>query len=259
MKSFFTSVSILTIIPVPVQWTKNISSCSVYFALTGFLIGFLYYGAAWALKIIHVREEWAALVLLFLMIFITRGFHLDGLADMFDGFWGGRDKEHILIIMKDSSTGVFGVLSLILICLLKWTAIKFILHQNSLWIFISSVVISRFSMTLLSGFFSYARETGTGGIVINSTGLRHVVIAFIYTALFLFLLVGYGSFIIIWSGCLISTGIGIYSYFKIKGITGDVLGASSEITEGLLLAITPNLVLFLPDYFRLISEHLPVL
>ncbi|MDH4199266.1 MAG: adenosylcobinamide-GDP ribazoletransferase [Spirochaetia bacterium] len=259
MKSFLASVSLLSIIPVPHRWTRNISTCSVYFSLTGFLLGAIFYAAAIAMKTMQMRSEWAAFLILLLMIVITRGFHLDGLSDMADGFWGGKDREHILKIMKDSSTGVFGSLSLILVCLLKWIAIRFIIEQNHLWIFISSAAVSRFSMTLLSGFFNYARKNGTGGVVIQSTSMRHVVIAFLYCLLIMGFFTGYGALYIIFSGAVISMIIGLYSYFKIKGITGDILGASSEISEALLLAITPNLLIFFANTSGGILWQLPIL
>ena len=48
-------------------------------------------------------------------VMLTGALHEDGLADFFDGFGGGgNDRERILRIMKDSHTGTYGVLGLIL-------------------------------------------------------------------------------------------------------------------------------------------------
>ena len=46
-------------------------------------------------------------------VLVTGALHEDGLADFFDGFGGGRDKESILRIMKDSHIGSYGVLGLV--------------------------------------------------------------------------------------------------------------------------------------------------
>ena len=62
----------------------------------------------------------AAALLLALTVLLTRGLHLDGLADTVDGLGGGRTPEDRLAIMKDSRVGAFGVVSLVLVLLLKF-------------------------------------------------------------------------------------------------------------------------------------------
>ncbi len=56
----------------------------------------------------------AVLAAIILRILATGALHEDGLADFFDGFGGGTSREKILSIMKDSRTGTYGVLGLIL-------------------------------------------------------------------------------------------------------------------------------------------------
>ena len=52
-------------------------------------------------------------------LFITGALHEDGLADFLDGFGGGgKDRQRILDIMKDSHIGTYGVLGLIMYLLL---------------------------------------------------------------------------------------------------------------------------------------------
>ena len=46
------------------------------------------------------------------MIFLSGAMHEDGLADMADGFGGGRDTEAKIRIMHDSRIGTYGVLGL---------------------------------------------------------------------------------------------------------------------------------------------------
>src|SRR5262245_16669324 len=50
---------------------------------------------------------------------MTRGFHLDGVGDTFDGLGAGGDRDHILSIMDDSYTGVFGLVAIVSVLLLK--------------------------------------------------------------------------------------------------------------------------------------------
>ncbi len=48
------------------------------------------------------------------MVIVTGALHEDGLSDFFDGFGGGRDKERILAIMKESTIGAYGVIPYLL-------------------------------------------------------------------------------------------------------------------------------------------------
>lgn len=54
-------------------------------------------------------------------VLLTGGLHEDGMADFFDGFGGGHDRESILRIMKDSHIGSYGVLGLVLYYLMSYT------------------------------------------------------------------------------------------------------------------------------------------
>ncbi|MFH4181104.1 adenosylcobinamide-GDP ribazoletransferase, partial [Acinetobacter baumannii] len=77
-----------------------------------------------------------------LWIWLTGGLHLDGLADTADAWVGGfGDKQRTLQIMKDPSCGPIGVLSLVIICLLKF-ALVFVLidqHQTLFLVFVPAL------------------------------------------------------------------------------------------------------------------------
>jgi adenosylcobinamide-GDP ribazoletransferase len=70
-----------------------------------------------------VRPELAALLALALQIALTGGLHEDGLADCADGLGGGRSRERMLEIMKDSRLGAYGGLALILSAGLRMEAL----------------------------------------------------------------------------------------------------------------------------------------
>ncbi|MFH9348442.1 adenosylcobinamide-GDP ribazoletransferase [Kitasatospora sp. NPDC017646] len=54
---------------------------------------------------------------------LTRGLHLDGLADVADGLGSGKPAEDALKIMKQSDIGPFGVLTLVLVLLAQVAAL----------------------------------------------------------------------------------------------------------------------------------------
>ena len=55
----------------------------------------------------------AVILAVIVRLFLTGALHEDGLADFFDGFGGGTDRERTLAIMKDSHIGTYGVIALI--------------------------------------------------------------------------------------------------------------------------------------------------
>ena len=64
---------------------------------------------------------------------LTGGLHEDGLSDTADGLFGGWTRERRLEIMKDSRVGSYGVLALVLVTLVRWSALTAILAAGSLW------------------------------------------------------------------------------------------------------------------------------
>ena len=70
---------------------------------------------------LRLPQSVAAVAALAAMILATGALHEDGFADFFDGFGGGYTKERILEIMKDSRSGAYGVMALILAFLLKFS------------------------------------------------------------------------------------------------------------------------------------------
>ena len=66
----------------------------------------------------------AILLAIISRLLITGCLHEDGLADFFDGFGGGSDKQMILSIMKDSHIGTYGVVGLVFYFLLLYTLLS---------------------------------------------------------------------------------------------------------------------------------------
>ena len=66
----------------------------------------------------------SSVALVTLLAWLTRGLHLDGLGDTFDGLGAGGDREHMLRVMDDSHTGAFGVIAIVLLLFFKIHAIE---------------------------------------------------------------------------------------------------------------------------------------
>ena len=68
---------------------------------------------SWVCTKLNLSDGITAGIILGALIILTGAMHEDGLADTFDGLWGGLDITKRLKIMRDSHIGVYGVLALI--------------------------------------------------------------------------------------------------------------------------------------------------
>ncbi len=171
----------------------------------------------------------AALLALALMIAVTGAMHEDGLADVFDGFWGGTTPERRLEIMRDSQIGTYGVLALVLVCALKVSAFA-VLLESAPAALIAAAALSRSTMPVLMHKLAHARKDGLshsvgrpeGGVTLLGVGIG---------ALFAVLCLGLAGLFAL----LVAGAIGAICAFvakrKIGGQTGDVLGATQQISE----------------------------
>jgi len=115
LSGLVTAARTLTIFSVPGKDSEKFSNSLYWFPVVGAFLGALLGAVAW----LGVRSGWNELAAAGVVVgglLLTRGMHADGLADMADGFWGGRDRARILSIMKDPNVGSFGALALFLLC-----------------------------------------------------------------------------------------------------------------------------------------------
>ncbi|MCL4142675.1 UNVERIFIED_CONTAM: hypothetical protein GTU68_023938, partial [Idotea baltica] len=101
----------------------------------------------------------AAILAVSMMILITGAMHEDGLADVFDGFWGGFDPTRRLEIMRDSQIGTYGVLALSMVTLLRIAAIAELMNVGWLAI-VPAAMASRALMPLCMYALPHARGDG---------------------------------------------------------------------------------------------------
>ncbi|MCX6178729.1 MAG: adenosylcobinamide-GDP ribazoletransferase [Chlorobiales bacterium] len=234
LNGLVTALRTLTVLPVPGKDTETFSNSLFWFPVVGLLLGLIQVAIGYAGYYAGWNELSAALVVLG-GIFLTRGIHADGLADLADGFWGGKTREAILQIMKDSNVGSFGAIALSGMMLLKWIAVFKLVEKGAFGFIAGGVLLARWVQVLLASSLPYARkEGGTAHSFVNGAGWSHVLVASILSLLFLFPLLHFSPyvfFIDVVTALAAGLMIGLLSYKKIGGVTGDVLGAGSEVTE----------------------------
>jgi len=229
--NFWPAFSFLTIIPIPINTksTKNTLAKSMrYFPLIGLGIGFV------SLVIVSVFEQafsqrFINLLLVLLPILVSGGLHVDGLADSFDAFFQGKSKEDILRVMKDSHIGVWGTLSIVFLVLFKWELLMILPNKASTFLFALST--SRWSHVVLCYLLPYAREeNGLGKAVAGMVRKKEMMLSTLFTIGISFLLGIKGILVLLMCWGLIYLLSRFYKR-KIDGITGDVIGATGELTE----------------------------
>jgi adenosylcobinamide-GDP ribazoletransferase len=216
MKSFISAIQFITILPVGKPGAFEPKGMIQFFPVVGIIIGLLV--AAFDIAVLQLWPEPVASLLdvIFLAI-ITGAFHLDGLADTADGLLGHRTREQALAIMKDSRIGVMGLVAVVCALAIKWAGIASLDVRpeggTGHDLFSDSLKISAFWGLLIPVALSFF--LGWRGVLLNLTFI-------IVTALIL-----------------------LYYKKRIGCITGDMLGAMTEVIESMLFLMVSITISFL--------------
>ncbi|MBI3813050.1 MAG: adenosylcobinamide-GDP ribazoletransferase [Nitrospinae bacterium] len=261
LKDFFLSLQFLTIIPPLPPFTTSPSEggdkgevkggkggvahfgedrfgkAAVFFPLVSLLIGGILVATSKMTSLFLPISISDAIVIMTLII-ITGGLHIDGFADTIDGFAGGRDKDDVLRIMKDSGIGAFGAAGLIMLLLMKYLSIQSLQMDMKYWILAAMPVFGRWAVLPMGLLFRYARlEGGTGKVFAETIKLREFVLGTILCLFIVVLLLGVMGFLMLAGIFIVTLMIGWYSNRRIGGITGDVFGAAIEVNELMILIL----------------------
>lgn len=237
---FLTAVMFLTRIPVPniINHSSDmLQKSSRYFTWVGLLIGVIAAGSYWLLQ--YVFSPVLAIVLSMVVSVLTTGaFHEDGFADVCDAFGGGWTKEKILLIMKDSRLGTYGVTGLIFILSIKCLLLLELAGAiNNTFQFCTIVIaahsISRLAAVSVMQQYNYVSDIDTSKskpLADRKLTTQEMLIAITGAALpFIFL-----PYIFMMAIILVVIArmyLGWYFNKWIGGYTGDCLGATQQVSE----------------------------
>ncbi|WP_276149603.1 MULTISPECIES: adenosylcobinamide-GDP ribazoletransferase [unclassified Sulfitobacter] len=226
------ALGLLTRLPVPAaafptDQRRPAAYAAWAYPLVGLIVALLSALVGWCALGIGLPPAAAAVLVLLAGIASTGALHEDGLADCADGFWGGWTRERRLAIMKDSQIGTYGVIALVVALALRWVAVVALLTAGGyLMALACAAVMSRAAMVVVMYGLPAARPSGLSG----NTG-RPPKQAMITALLF-----GILAAILILPATLApaliaATGVTLVARAKIGGQTGDVLGATQQVTE----------------------------
>ncbi|HOX07863.1 MAG TPA: adenosylcobinamide-GDP ribazoletransferase [Planctomycetota bacterium] len=238
LRGLVTALRTLTILPVPGRDAEGFGSALPFFPLVGALLGAAIWGLVEACGQLpdYGWSMGAAAAAVVGGIVLTRGLHLDGLADWADGFGGGRDRESTLRIMKDPAIGAFGAMALASVLLLKFAAVaRLAASGTALWL-VAAATVSRTVQVDLMVSLPYARaEGGKAGPFVQGARGWHLAAALAAVLVILLGIFGPLGAAALAAGWLFGRLFGLWCRRRVGGVTGDLLGAGSELVETALL------------------------
>ncbi|MEO0344501.1 MAG: adenosylcobinamide-GDP ribazoletransferase [Pseudomonadota bacterium] len=225
------AMALMTRIPVSLnaEYANSRGAAFMWaFPLIGAMVGSLAFCAAALGKMVLPFEITGFLVLL-TCVMVTGAIHEDGLADCADGFWGGWTPARRLEIMKDSAIGAYGVIALILSFGVRYIAITSLVRVDLEILLIPLAVASRVWILALMRFMTPA---GEGGLA-KSYGKPPIAtcIAALMIGILCILPFAPIAWMAVLGGAMGTLVVANYAQTKIKGYTGDVLGASQVLAE----------------------------
>lgn len=230
-----TAFGFFTRIPIPKHIAfsqENLNKCNRYFPIIGYVVGGIT-ALSYLVFSFILPDTITILLSMVTSILLTGAFHEDGFADVCDAFGGGWTKEKILIIMKDSRVGAYGVVGIILLLMIKYTAIASVNSNFIAQSILIAHVLSRFMAVWTMHSLIYVREdeSSKSKPITKSMEMQDLIIAGLLTLPVLF--IDFSWLNLAMPIPLIITKILFERYFKkwIGGYTGDCLGAIQQSTE----------------------------
>lgn len=184
------------------------------------------------------KAELAALLVLSLQILLTGGLHEDGLADCADGLGGGRNRDRMLEIMKDSRLGAYGGLALILSVGLRTAALAGIAAAGPLAAALCVITVGAASRAALVWHWSELPPARADGVAASvgqpDSAALMLALGSGGAIFFVSTLATFGPAATFTSAALAALATFFFTRHvngKIQGHTGDTLGASQQLCE----------------------------
>ena len=237
MKGLIGAIQFITIIPIRKSVPFEPNKMVPFFPIVGLILGLILAGfdqvflRLWSPSV-------AAVLDVVLLIILTGAFHLDGLGDAADGLLGQRSREKALTIMKDSRVGAMGLVAVICILAVKWSGVMGLTDHRSL-LLILVPAYARGGMVVGIRFLEYGRPGGGTGLEFFKEKLDNKAFWGMAVPILLSFMLGWKALWLNAGFILMITAILLYYKKRMGCITGDMLGATAEITEsGLFLILS---------------------
>ncbi|MDO3650950.1 adenosylcobinamide-GDP ribazoletransferase [Nocardia mangyaensis] len=233
-------VSWLTIAPVsgPSTVDRRTASHAIALApLVGLGLGGIAAGALWLLGQVGLTSALGGLLTVGLLALLTRGMHLDGLADTVDGLGSYGPPERAREIMKSGGAGPFGVAALVFAIAVQAVAFATLAEQQRWFAIGLAIAVGRVAVVLACRTGITAAPDAGFGALVAGTQSRAAVLAWPCVTIAAAVAVVPSA---LWLGPVVTAAalalallITRHCVRRFEGLSGDVLGALVEITVAL--------------------------
>ncbi len=237
MDRFVVAWTFLTIIPLsqrPCQTADRAFARSLAaFPLVGLLLGAALAGASFIMDRVFPHTL-GVVVIVFLLVGITGGLHLDGVADTADAC-GGRSRDDALRIMKGSTIGTYGSLALITVLGLKIAGLSALPSHELAPALVAMPVLGRWAQVQMTTGHPSARSEGAAKRFIAGTSRVDYAAATAMALPTVALAMGLPGLLaaaVVWA---LVARFGGWVTRWLGGVTGDTIGAASEGAEVLAI------------------------
>ncbi|MGI9436981.1 MAG: adenosylcobinamide-GDP ribazoletransferase [Geminicoccaceae bacterium] len=234
-RDLMVALMFLTRLPVgsATPWKdEDLASSVLMFPIIGALIGLiggLFFTVASSLGL---PSYLAATLGLTIIILVTGALHEDGLADVADGFGGGKTRADKLRIMRDSRLGSYGTLALALALLARVGALSAL--EDPKIVVPALIIVGSLSRAVLPVPMILMRPARDDGLAAQ-TGRPHpgrAILAALVSLLLMWLFASWLQIIIISAiAAMTATAFLLIVKWQIDGITGDAIGALQQLVE----------------------------
>jgi adenosylcobinamide-GDP ribazoletransferase len=242
---FIHAFKFLTRLPIPFSRTVDappFNQSMRMFSAVGAVIGVAVAAVLMGGKYLQLPPMLASLIAVAAGLLITGALHEDGMADMADGFGGGKTRERRLEIMRDSRIGTYGTLALIVVIGIRTASYAALLPHRSATVFAVIVACQSFSRGLVVDLLWATRPARSDGLsAYAGQPTRIVAMSAILIGLLLTLAAGhfadYENAVLALALGLAATGlVRFFAVRLIGGQTGDVCGAAQVACEVMMLS-----------------------
>lgn len=236
-KGFIMALSMFTILPTPyIEWDDDgVKNMMKFYPIIGLIVGGIWSIVYYLISSLNVSIVLKSVIIMIVPFIITGMLHLDGFMDVCDAILSRRDKEEKLRILKDSATGAFAVISLVILFFLQFGGIYSILDKKiPFYILILIPIVSRSSVAYYLLSRTTIKESTLGTYFKKGTNVHdRIIMIILLLAMFImsFMLLNlYG--IVVVSSIIIGITWAVEKCKKeFGGISGDVAGFALVIGE----------------------------
>jgi len=230
LKEISSVFSFLTIIPSNNTNLETVARYMHVFPIIGIGIGLLIASIGFGLSF-FLEPLIVALLVVASIAIITGIHHTDGLADFADGLMTRGTKEKKRNAMKDLSTGSAGIVSVVLYVVGAIIALSLTSGYELFQAILLSEILAKFSMVLMASIGNSAAVGSNSPFMQIMKDKRRLAIAGVITIIPLVVIGGTVGLMLFGASIGVTLFLIGLSTRSFGGITGDVLGATNELTR----------------------------